>query len=218
MSGSGHGMIYSTHNQSNSTEVVLRHLNEGGSSTEVAQVIPACIQLVLCAIALAVIARVRVLRVGQNLYIVNMILSDVLRAIVGLGLFVRALPEYEFGNQHGENACLAVLFLWHWQFCWSMWGTVLIAQSRHSTIRNPLAAGVTTRKAAIKSAITCLIGIVIATPPLFTWARYINKYIVLPNGSFFVRCGRDRSNYANYLSFVLVYLGVSYWLPFVIVI
>ena len=131
---------------------------------------------------------------------------------------IRALPNTEFGNQHGENACLAVLFLWHWQFCWSMWGTVLIAQSRHSTIRDPLAAGVTTRKAAITSAITSLIGFVIATPPLFTWARYINTYIIYPNGLFVVRCGRDISNRANYLSFVFVYFGVSYLLPLAIVI
>ena len=167
----------STHNRSNSTQVVLKYLNKGGNATQVAQVIPACIQLVLCAISLAVIARVRVLRVGKNLYVVNLILSDGLRAIVGLWLFIKTLPEYEFGNQHGANACLAVLFLWHCQFCWLMWGTVLIALSRYSTIRDNLAAGVTTQKAAIKSAITCLIGIVIATPPLFTWARYINKYV-----------------------------------------
>ena len=216
MSGSDLGTINSTHNQSNSTELVF--LVNSASYTQVAFVIPACIQLLLCAIALVAIARVRVLRSGQNVYIVNMIISDVLRAIVGLWLFIEALYGYDYGDKTAIPACQTVLFLWHWQFFWSMWGTVVISQSRHSTISNPLAAGVTTRKAAVTSATTCLIGLVVAAPPLFTWAKYVIKYALLGDGHFITFCTLDLSNTANYLSFVLVYFGVSYWLPLAIVI
>ena len=131
-------------------------------------------------------------------------------------LFIGALYEYDYGDKTAIPACQTVLFLWHWQFFWSMWGTVLISRSRHSTISNPLAAGVTTRKAAVTSAITCLIGIVVAAPPLFTWAKYLFKYVVLDDGYFVTVYTRDSSNTANYLSFVLVYFGVSYWLPLAI--
>ena len=216
MSGSGLGTINSTPNQSNSTKLVL--LVNGVTYTRLSLVIPACIQLLLCAIALVAIARVRVLRSGQNIYIVNMIISDVLRAIVGLWLFIEALYEYDYGDKTALPACQTLLFLWYWQFFWSMWGTVLISQSRHSTISNPLAAGVTTRKAVVTSAITCLMGFVVAVPPLFTWAKYVIQYVLLHDGHFVAFCTLDLSNTANYLSFVLAHFGVSYWLPLAIVI
>ena len=85
-------------------------------------------------------------------------------------------------SQAGSNACAAFLFCWHWQLFWSTWGTVLISYSRYWTIKDPLADGVTTRKAAFASAATCLMGIVIAVPPLFTWARYEMGSFVDPNG------------------------------------
>ena len=217
MSGSGCEENNSSHNQSNATDG-LKNLIGSDHYIQVALVIPACIHLSLCTIALAAIARVRVLRVGQNLYIVNMIFSDVLSAIVGLWLFIFALYDYDYGNQRMIPACQTVLFLWHWQFCWSMWGTVLISRSRYLTISNPLAPDVTTRKAAITSAITCLIGIIIATLPLVTWAKYVFKYVLLQDGYFTTLCTRDNSNPCNYLSFLLVYFGISYWLPLAFVI
>ena len=119
MSGSGCEENNSSHNQSNATDG-LKNLIGSDHYIQVALVIPACIHLSLCTIALAAIARVRVLRVGQNLYIVNMIFSDVLSAIVGLWLFIFALYDYDYGNQRMIPACQTVLFLWHWQFCWSM--------------------------------------------------------------------------------------------------
>ena len=87
-----------------------------------------------------------------------------------------------------------------------------------STLDHQQSSGVTTRKAAVTSAITCLIRIVVAAPPLFTWAKYLFKYVVLDDGYFVTVCTRDNSNTANDLSFVLVYFGVSYWLPLAIVI
>ena len=160
----------------------------------------------------------RLLRVGQNIYIVNMIFSDVVSAIIGLWLCIFALYDYDYGEQGVIPACKTVLFLWHWQFCWSLWGTVLISRSRYLTISNPLAPGVTTRKAAITSAITCLIGIIIASLPLFTWAKYVFRYEMLHDGYFITLSSRDNSNLTNYLSFLLVYFGISYLLPLAIVI
>ena len=61
-------------------------------------------------------------------------------------------------------------------------------------------------------------GIVIAVPPLFTWARYEIGSFVDPNGYNTLFCAVDPSNSTNYISFLLFYYGLSYWLPFVIVI
>ncbi|XP_065845451.1 rhodopsin-like [Oscarella lobularis] len=215
MSGSGENISYL--NQSNATDG-LKNLILGKLYIQLTYFIPACIQLPLCIIALAAIARVRLLRVGQNIYIINVIFSDVLSAIVGLWVFIVTRYDYNYGEQGMIPACKAVLFLWHWQFCWSLWGTVLISRSRYLTISNPLAPSVTTRKAAITSAITCLIGFFIAALPLFTWAKYVFIYKILGSGYFTTFCMHDRSNFTDYLSLLLVYFGISYWLPLAIVI
>ena len=216
MSELGLGAINSTQNQSNS---VLRPLEERVNYIQIALLVPACVQLFLCAIATVAIVRVRALRTGQNLYIVNLILSDVLRAILGVWVFTFSVRGYELDDtQEASNACVSFYFFWHWQFFWSMWGTVLISQSRYSTLKDPFADGVTTRKAAIASAITFAIGIVIAVPPLFTWAKYALKVYVAPSGYYRLVCTVDRSDPAKILSFVVFYYGLSYWVPFVIVI
>ena len=160
----------------------------------------------------------RALRVGQNLYVVNMALSDILRGILGVWIFAFGFASYDYNSQAGSNACAAFLFCWHWQLFWSTWGTVLMSYSRYRTIKNPLADGVTTRKAAFASAATCLMGIVIAVPPLFTWARYEMGSFVDPNGYYTLFCAVDPSNSTNYISFLLFYYGLSYWLPFMIVV
>ena len=92
-----------------------------------------------------------------------------------------------------------------------------IARRRYLTIRNPLAHGVTTRKAAIASALTCAIGIVVAVPPLFTWAKYTLIYSV-KDGYYDEVCVVDFSDPINYISLLLFRFAVSFWLPSAIII
>ena len=218
MSGSGLEAISLIQNQSNSTKLILRPRDNDVDYVQLAIIIPGSLQLVLCAFASLAIIRVRALRVGQNIYVVNMVLSDILRGILGVWIFAFGLSSYGYNSRAGSNACVPFFFFWHWQFFWSTWGTVLISRSRYRTIKDPLADGVTTRKAAFASTATCLMGIVIAVPPLFTWARYKMSTFVDPNGYYSHYCVVDQSNHTNYLSFLLFYYGISYWLPFVFVI
>ena len=53
---------------------------------------------------------------------------------------------------------------------------------------------------------------------LFTWAKYALKVYVAPSGYYRLVCTVDRSDPAKILSFVVFYYGLSYWVPFVIVI
>ena len=141
MSGSGFEEINSTQNQSNSTDQNLKRLTL--TSIEAGLYVQTFVHLFLCTIALTAIVRVRALRVGQNVYIVNMILSDILRVIVGLMLFTfYKMKTHEFGSQAPKNFCVYFLFIGYWQFFWSVWATILIVRSRYSTICNPLAPGV----------------------------------------------------------------------------
>ena len=207
MSGSGFEESNTTHNQTNSTELILKV-----NLTSVALSVMVCAQLFLCAIALIAVVRVRALRVGQNVYIVNMILSDVVRVLIAFLAAVRKLMKYDVGNQEAESVCLTTLFLLYAQFFWSMWGAVLVQQSRYSTVRDPLAPGVSTRKAAIASACTCATGIVIAMLPFFTWAKYKLMYAI-EDGQYTEICSADLSDHNNYISFSLFYYILSYWLP-----
>ena len=207
MSGSGFEESNTTHNQTNSTELILKV-----NLTSVALSVMVCAQLFLCAIALIAIVRVRALRVGQNVYIVNMILSDVVHVLIAFLAAIRKLMRYDLGNQEAENICVTTLFLLYAQFFWSMWGAVLVQQSRYSTVRDPLAPGVSTRKAAIASACTCATGIVIAMLPFFTWAKYKLTYAIADD-QYTEICSADLSDHNNYISFSLFYYILSYWLP-----
>ena len=112
------------------------------------------------------------------------------------------MKTYDYGSQEAKNSCVYFLFFSYTHLLWSTWGTVLQARSRYSTIRNPLAPGVTTRKAAIASAVTCAIGIVVAVPPLFTWAKYTLIYSI-KDGYYDEVCVVDFSNLINYISLLL---------------
>ena len=223
MSGSGHeasGLrsMNSTQNQSNSTELILRELFDTDLPLQATVFVLACLQLLFCGTALVAIICVRALRVGQNVYIVNLVLSDIVRVIFLSSVFAYEMKPYKYESHERRNACAFILFIDHWQSFWSMWATVLILQSRHTTIRDPLAPGITTRKATIASAVTCAIGIVIGMTLFFTWTKYTVTYVIREDGYFVDICFRDVSNFTNYLSFTLFYTGISYFLPFLIVV
>ena len=207
MSGSGFEESNSFHNQTNSTEFIPKM-----NILSVVLSIMVCTQLLLCAIALIAIVRVRALRVGQNVYIINLILSDVAHILVAFLAVTRSLMKYNVGNQEAKNICVTTLFIVYAQFFWSMWGAVLLQYSRYSTVRDPLAPGVSTRKATIASTITCAIGIVIAVPPFFTWAKYTLTYAI-EDGQYIEQCFANFSNPTNHISFTFFYYTVSYWLP-----
>ena len=211
MSGSGFDEINSTQNQSNSTDPNLKKL--ALTFAEAGAFVQTFVQLLLCTIAFVAIVRVRALRVGRNVYMVNMVLSDIARVIIGLLVFIYGMTTQKFGSLAQKNFCVYFLFLAHWHFFWSMWATILIVRSRYLTICNPLAPGVSTRRAAIASIVTCAMGIVIAMPPLFTWAKYTNIYSI-ENGE---QCVIDFSNHVNHLSHFLFYYGLSYVLPVVVI-
>ena len=213
MNGSGLEEINSTQNQSNSTDQNLKRLTF--TSIEAGLFVQTLVQLLLCTIAFVAIVRVRALRVGQNVYMVNMVLSDILRVIIGLLLFIYGMTQ-KFGSLAQKNFCAYFLFLAYWHFFWSMWASILIVRSRYLTICNPLAPGVSTRRATIASIITCVVGIVIAMPPLFTWARYTVVYSI-NSGYYTEQCVIDFSNRVDHLSFVLFYFGLSYFLPVAII-
>ncbi|XP_065846846.1 ultraviolet-sensitive opsin-like [Oscarella lobularis] len=218
LEASGLEAINSTQNQSNSTELILKELFDADLYAQASVFILACLQLLFCGTALVAIVRVRALRVGQNVYIVNLVFSDIVRAMLLISFFAYELKTYEYGSHERRDACAFILFLDLWQAFWSMWATVLILQSRHSTIRDPLEAGITTGKATIASVVTCAMGIAIAMPLFFTWTKYKVTYIIRDDGYFVDICYRDVSNLTNHLSFMLFYTGVSYWLPFSFVI
>ena len=218
LEASGLETMNSTQNQSNSTELILREAFDAGLPLKATVFVLACLQLLFCGTALVAIIRVRALRVGQNVYIVNLVLSDIVRAALLFLTFSYQSKTYEYGSHERRNTCVFMLFLDNWQSFWSMWATVLILQSRHSTIRDPLAPGITTRRATIASVITCLMGIVIVMPLFFTWSKYKVTYIIGKDGYFFALCFRDVSNFTGYVSFTFFFTGVSHWLPFAIII
>ncbi|XP_065846845.1 ultraviolet-sensitive opsin-like [Oscarella lobularis] len=218
LEASGLETMNSTQNQSNSTEFILREAFDPGLPLKATVFVLACLQLLFCGTALVAIIRVRALRVGQNVCIVNLVLSDIVRAALLFLTFSYQLKAYKYGSDERRNTCVFMLFLDNWQSFWSMWATVLILQSRHSTIRDPLAPGITTRKATIASVITCLMGIVIVLPLFFTWTKYKVTYIIGKDGYFLAVCFRDVSNFTGYVSFTFFFTGVSHWLPFAIVI
>ena len=208
MSGSGFEESNSTLNQTNSTELILKV-----NVLSLALSFAVCAQLLLCAVSLIAIVRVRALRVGQNVYIVNLILCDFARILVAILAVIRRLMKYDVGNQEAENLCVTTLFLLYAQLCWSMWGAVLLQQSRYSTVRDPLAPGVSTRKAIILSATTCAIGVGIAVPPFFTWAKYTLTYVVVDGQYIVEQCFTSFADSTSHISFTLFYYTLSYWLP-----
>ena len=104
MSGSGFDEINSTQNQSNSTDPNLKKL--ALTFAEAGAFVQTFVQLLLCTIAFVAIVRVRALRVGRNVYMVNMVLSDIARVIIGLLVFIYGMMTQKFGSLAQKNFCV----------------------------------------------------------------------------------------------------------------
>ena len=176
--------------------------------------LPASIQFVLCSMAVAAIIRVPALRQGQNLFMVNLVISDILRTVVGVWVFPVFFFRLQAVTEGDIISCKIFLFLWDFQFFWSMWGTVLIAYSRYSTVSRPLEANITTRKAAIAIGCTCATGVIIALLPFFGWAQYDIRY-KFSSQSYVCSLTENKKNQA--MSFSIFYYGLAYATPLALV-
>ncbi|XP_065826886.1 opsin-VA-like [Oscarella lobularis] len=177
--------------------------------------VPAAVQLVLCSIAMAAVIRVPALRQGQNVFMANLVLSDILRTVVGVWSFQMFFFRVEAVTDGYLVSCKIFLYLWYFQFFWSMWGTVLIAYSRYSTVSRPLETSLTTRKAAIAAGCACIMGVIIALFPVFGWAQYDVRYMFYSQSYTCLLTGKNDN---DIMSFYIFYFALAYGIPLVLVI
>ena len=214
------GSINSTFNSTPNSS--LFNDTEGSASidfflyVQLTVIAPTAIQSILCGIALIAIARIPALRTGENLFMTNLIIADVIRTFVGIWLAVYSIGTIESDAEeaHHGRACIAFLFLWHFQIFWSMWGTVLISFSRYLTIARPFRPSITTRKAALAIASTLTVGIVVASLPFYTWAKYRLRYI---SSEYYYRCSIDYDGTSKYITFYIFFFASSYAIPLALV-
>ena len=174
--------------------------------------LPASVQFVLCSIAMTAIIRVPTLRQGQSLFMVNLVLSDILRTVVGVWSFQKFFFRVNAITDGDVVSCKIFLFLWYFQFFWSMWGTVLIVYGRYSTVYRPLETNITTHKAAIAICCTCATGVIVALFPVFGWAQYDIRYQFQ---SYTCLLAENKENQA--MSFSIFYFGLTFAIPLVLV-
>ena len=172
-------------------------------------IVPTAIQFVLCSIALVAVIRIPVLRKGQNLFLANLVVADLIGTFVGIWITVISFSDI----RHAE-VCKTFMAIWHFQFFWLMWGTVLITYNRYSMVAHPFRPGITTRKVAIEIACTCTVGLFIASLPFYTWAKYTLRDNPKKNT---YRCGIDHSDFKKYISFRISYFAVFYAIPVILI-
>ncbi|XP_065845892.1 neuropeptide FF receptor 1-like [Oscarella lobularis] len=181
-----------------------------------AVIIPTAVQFVLCSIALVAIVRIPALRKGQNLFLVNLVIADLITTFVGIWITVLSFTDIdsEYKAARYANVCKAFTAIWYFQFFWLMWGTVLITYNRYSMVAHPFRPGITTRKALIEIACTCAVGLFIASLPFYTWAKYSWRHYPKKKA---YKCGIDKTDFKMYLSFTIFYYTISYAVPVTLV-
>ena len=181
-----------------------------------AVIIPTAVQFVLCSIALVAIVRIPALRKGQNLFLVNLVIADLITTFVGIWITVLSFTDIdsEYKAARYANVCKAFTAIWHFQFFWLMWGTVLITYNRYSMVAHPFRPGITTRKALIEIACTCAVGLFIVSLPFYTWAKYSLRHYPKKKA---YKCGIDKTDFKMYLSFTIFYYAISYAVPVTLV-
>ena len=201
---------------SNSTVLLNSTFNETQPTTlgsaQFAIIIPTVVQFILSSIALAAIVRIPALRKGENLFLTNLVIADLIAVFIGICLTVLSFSDVDSEIKVVVHAIVCKTFqaIWHFQFFWSMWGPVLIAYNRYSMVAHPFRPSITTRKAAIAIAFTCAVRLFIASLPFYTWAKYSFRYIPMKG---VYTCEIDHKDFKKYLSFRIFYHGISYAVP-----
>ena len=210
-SGSGHFLV--DVNQTSS-------LNATDPSTfqpMVLAAIPTAVQLLLCGIVLRVFYTVPSLRTVTNLPILNLIASDVLRAItIFMSIPLYSIPLTTTPSTADIALCQSFFYLHYFQFAWSGWAAVLVAYSRADVIVNALDPKFNKKKFWMFALTTWVASALTALPPLMGWSSFgwkkrdnVNLYRCL--------AGVEGEGLAHAV-YVPLFFAVNFLVPFVLVI
>ena len=171
--------------------------------------IPSAFQLLLCGIVLTVFFKQPSLRTVSNLPVINLVVSDVVRASLSfLTIPLFAFVRTETPSTADTVLCLAFQCISNFQFAWSSWALAIIAYTRSDLIVNVLAPKFNKRRFWGLATVSWFVALLTSLLPFMGWS---SVGFIRRNHVFFCRFGQDGGGLLHAL-----YVPFFYFLNFIV--